>query len=655
MEDKKKILGIQGLRAIAVLAVIFNHIFKDTIPSGFLGVDIFFVISGFVITASLTSSLHTNWKITLVNFYLKRIRRIFPALLIFIITINIISFLLSIELDKNTIITAFTALFGVSNIYQIKSGNDYFGLAAEQNIYTHTWSLGVEIQLYLIFPLIFFLLIKNKQDSLKPLLFMMALSYILYFTSYFFDKTFHYYFTFSRLWEFLAGTITYLIVSKKLIIYKINKKIISILLLILLSCFFVPSNYILLSSVITCFITALLIYVVSTQGFKIMENKYLTFTGTISYSLYLYHLPLIAILKIDGSWINYTLSMLIIYFMAYLSFKYTEKPIKNNEILFIKKIIKYVLLLFIINIIVFFLIYNNYQKQEKVFACPESILQECNYVPRLNLLQNNYIEICPINSNTSSKTIYFVGDSHSEALAPFMKKLNLEYSYNIYSIHSGGLFTRKLESSTDNNLKIRANLSIDFIKKTAFPGDSVIITNQLLTWFSKSYNDDPNQFKLSYDERIVSQQEALEIHKNDLNKLGNELKELDINLILFAPFPDFKTNPYNCYSPINNIFSNNSIINFLNNKLKKKCTIPRSNFDKKRSVILLTYLDLQKTNTNINIFDPTELICDNKHCSSYKNNKPIYYDDDHINSYLAPYLFKAFSDQFKLGNITSKD
>ena len=144
---------IDGLRAFAVIAVIINHFNKDILPSGYLGVDIFFVISGFVITSSLYQRPTKNFKDFISGFYERRIKRLVPALSFFVLITSIVICLFN-PTPKLSLLTGLTSLFGLSNLYLFRESTDYFAQSTDLNVFTHTWSLGVEEQFYILFPLL---------------------------------------------------------------------------------------------------------------------------------------------------------------------------------------------------------------------------------------------------------------------------------------------------------------------------------------------------------------------------------------------------------------------------------------------------------------------------------------------------------------------
>ncbi len=149
----------EGEMESALVKVIANHM-NGVLPGGFLGVDVFFVISGYVITLSLAKIPYCNASEFFLNFYAKRIKRILPALIVCVLVTAIVGSLFinpKTSAFNSSMNAVFYALLGFSNIFLYLQSVDYFGFDAHLNLFTHTWSLGVEEQFYFIFPFLFWI------------------------------------------------------------------------------------------------------------------------------------------------------------------------------------------------------------------------------------------------------------------------------------------------------------------------------------------------------------------------------------------------------------------------------------------------------------------------------------------------------------------
>ena len=158
MYKNNQIYYIQYLRALSVLLVFFYHLKFEIFQNGYLGVDIFFVISGYVITLRLYEDFKINNTISLKNFFIKRFKRIYPVLVVFLLTTLIIIIILSpLENFLDRVNTLFFAFLGLSNFFYLFSNKDYFDTIFNDPL-NHTCSLGVEEQFYIIFPISFLIL-----------------------------------------------------------------------------------------------------------------------------------------------------------------------------------------------------------------------------------------------------------------------------------------------------------------------------------------------------------------------------------------------------------------------------------------------------------------------------------------------------------------
>jgi peptidoglycan/LPS O-acetylase OafA/YrhL len=205
---------IDGLRALAVLSVLIYHLHGSWLPGGFVGVDVFFVISGFVVSASVASFKGQGIRQLLSFFYARRLRRIAPALIVCLLVTAILTTLLippswlSAENQK----TGLYAFFGLSNLVLAQSGRDYFAPTTDFNPYTHTWSLAVEEQFYLLFPFLLLAWMRGGRGrALSIALVAGALLASLYWGWW--QSQAHpiqaYFLTPSRFWELAAGALLY--------------------------------------------------------------------------------------------------------------------------------------------------------------------------------------------------------------------------------------------------------------------------------------------------------------------------------------------------------------------------------------------------------------------------------------------------------------
>ena len=206
---------IDGMRSLAVILATGFQFFRDFFPYGFLGVDMFAVISGYVITSSLSSRKENNFFDFATSFYKRRIKRLLPALLVFILIAGLITVLIHPN-PRDSLNTATYALTGMSNIYLMNISSDYFSSSAELNPFTQTWSLGVEEQFYFVFPfLIWFsgyakLNQKRYNRFSKFLLISFSISLTGFVILHFINPSFAYYFTPTRMWQMILGSLTFL-------------------------------------------------------------------------------------------------------------------------------------------------------------------------------------------------------------------------------------------------------------------------------------------------------------------------------------------------------------------------------------------------------------------------------------------------------------
>ncbi len=346
-----KLLNIEFLRGFAVILVFFFHYNQKLFSFFFVGVDIFFLLSGFVITKSIYSKNKFNF----FNFLLKRIKRIYPALIFTLFLFFIFYFLFFknyIDDYENNLFSIIFTILGLSNFYYSTNSN-FFYFNQEIRWLIHTWSLSIEIQFYILTALISsFFFLKKFNIKIYVKFFFYIISIISFLLFIFTDIKYisDYYSLPGRLWEFSSGSCLYFLKKEKKINFNIS---INSFLIILIFLNFFSLNY---KLIITFSIISIFFILLFSDIFnKNILTNFVLYYGKISYSFYLWHLILISFLK--NSFQNGILDFLFIFSvttaLSYISYKLIEVNFskKSNIDLKLEKLIKYffyILLTFLI-------------------------------------------------------------------------------------------------------------------------------------------------------------------------------------------------------------------------------------------------------------------------------------------------------------------
>ena len=312
MEKKIKYRSdIDGLRALAVIGVILYHseisIGNNLLFSGgFLGVDVFFVISGYLITSIILKAQVIENNFSFLEFYKRRVRRLVPALLVVLITSLVFAYLLLLPIQfKSYLNSVLSSIFFYSNIYFHYSGEAYGQTILSNQPLLHTWSLSVEEQFYILYPILFIFILKVFKDRVKFIFYIFIITSVI-FSSYMSENhsSFNFYMITNRAWELACGaliSINHFQEKKK----KKNNfwKIFGFVLIIFSFIYFDSTNnhpsYLTLIPVLGCCII-IDNYNKNNLIDKILTNKLIVKIGLISYSLYLWHHPILSFGKISG-------------------------------------------------------------------------------------------------------------------------------------------------------------------------------------------------------------------------------------------------------------------------------------------------------------------------------------------------------------------
>ena len=330
---------IDGLRAFAVVAVIINHFNKDLLPSGYLGVDIFFVISGYVITSSLADRKSKNFLDFLTGFYERRIKRLVPALVVFVLITGVLMCLFIPE-PGSALTTGIASLFGLSNLDLFKKSTDYFAQSTELNPFTHTWSLGVEEQFYLVFPLlIWFSGFGRQAKNGARNLFLWSggltiASLIGFIYLYEVNQPAAYFLMPLRFWEMAAGCLIFIGFQKRARIEQALEQVPPLLVVTgMVGVMFLPVSAAVPGTIGVVVLSAILIACLKkgTTAYQFFTLEKVVYVGLISYSLYLWHWGVLSISRwtIGVHWWSVPMQVILIFILASSSYAFIEKPLRS--------------------------------------------------------------------------------------------------------------------------------------------------------------------------------------------------------------------------------------------------------------------------------------------------------------------------------------
>lgn len=427
---------IDGLRALAVVPVILFHAGIQLIRGGFIGVDIFFVISGYLITTIILTEKEAG-TFSIIKFYERRARRILPALFVVMSASFVLAWFWLLPGDMESFTKSLKSVSTFTSNITFYKESGYFDTESELKPLLHTWSLAVEEQYYLFFPvLIAFVWRYMKKSAVLVLLAVAVCSFIYAQVMVFKNPAAAFYLLPSRIWELMIGALTASYLLKRATGCKSNvfNQVGSMLgLVLILYSIFAFNSDTLFPSYFTLIpiIGSVLIIVFARAGTlagNLLGSRLFVGVGLISYSLYLWHQPLFAFarqrsLEQPGTGLLLALSVLAVIF-AYISWKYVEKPFRNKQAFTRKQIFSGAVIGS-----AFFIVVGILGHSTKGF--PGRLPQDVNKLAQLIQIHKKYISSggCNISDDgfdlkgcvkgdSSIKPKYLlVGDSHASALA----------------------------------------------------------------------------------------------------------------------------------------------------------------------------------------------------------------------------------------------
>jgi peptidoglycan/LPS O-acetylase OafA/YrhL len=629
-------VDIQALRGIAILLVITFHFFPNYLPLGYLGVDLFFFISGFLITGTITKN-YNNKNFLFLHFYAKRFRRLAPSLLFVILIFSLTSFFILLPIDqKNFWYSVISSLFLVPNFFFWSQGG-YFGSENSIKTFLHFWSLGVEFQFYLIFPFLLIFLLKFFKKSII-LVITVLIFFSIFLNIYLFKidgQNLAFFMLPNRLWEFLLGGLIVFLPKKKINNFLnliLNIFIFITFIFIIFFSFkfniiFYIRDFLLLASVTS------IIYL-GTQNPNYIRSDVLQFFGKISYSLYLLHWPILVLVKyflIREINIYETLFVLFISIMlSYLMYLYVENYFyKISSDNFYKKFIKYIFVAIIFLSLIFFINFfylKTYPK--KIFDISQSI--GTNY--RCSVSEYNFFKIiksCNLNKNSFIKknddkfypVVSLFGNSHAQMYGYALKEaVNiLPINGRIIALNSC-LPTISVNISTNCILKAKKNLNY------LLNQDDIKIILIGLNWnFNNLFDEFGNEIINNKNNMVLPE---------SVYDLAIKIKNANKKVAIIMPIeePEFQ---------ISSVLARKL---YFNRNIDVKTFHSKAEFEKKYKHVIDYFISKK----DLNIILPHEIQCSDKFsCNFIINENGIFSDSGHLSQYGSLLMTNIFIKEIK--------
>ena len=651
---------IDGLRAIAVLPVVFYHVGSQVFGGGFVGVDVFFVISGYLIVSMLAADLDAG-RFSIADFYERRIRRLFPALFAMVLVSAIVAALVLPPPGFSDFAKSLAALslFGSNVWFRITAvGNGYFGDDQGCRVLLHTWSLAVEEQFYLIMPLALALLHRHARRWMLLWLSAIALgSFAWAQYGALHSQNFAFYMVFTRAWELLIGSLAALGLAPTLRQRWLRELAAALgVAMIAYAVFFYTKKtpFPGAAALLPC-VGAYLVICAGAAGETLagrgLSIRPLVFVGLISYSLYLWHWPIIAFADylIFG---DYTATIVAVSFLAaVLSWRFVEQPFRRRRVLATRRPVLAAggLALAVTAVLATVVIvdagvpqrFDAKDAQRLALNAARSKEKPEDACLNFRKAYSSAAEIvrCPIGDAPHVKTVLFWGDSHVAQLRPLAVTLKNDGVFgdrNVAFATSGGCPPARGVNWFDSY----HCASFTRLTETILQEPSV---DTVFYGFSAWYESGTSVLCRSGDDDVcygpITPGETTEAVASEIRRVGRDLAARHVHFVVMLPLPRYSVKPAEYEQ---------QRATLLHLGLRTRAdilasTLFRYDFEATRAVIRAAATDAGAT-----IYDPRLDLCNGSICPYERNGVSLYTDANHMAasqmSGLRPGLEAAFRD-----------
>ncbi|MGQ3892141.1 acyltransferase family protein [Legionella sp. CNM-4043-24] len=647
---------IDGLRAIAVLSVVLFHAFPALVPGGFIGVDVFFVISGFLISSIIiqqVASQRFRWS----TFYIKRINRIFPALILVLLTAMIAGyFLLLSEEYKNLNKHILGSSFFLNNILLWKESG-YFDVSSELKPLLHLWSLGIEEQFYLIWPVFIYIIWKKRFKPLSAITWVVCLSFLFNVLRARHHGVTTFYLPPSRFWELgLGGALACLPVNQGIARHPIVINLLSAASLIVLSLGIMLFSSRLIypgwAALLPTLCTGILLATPTAWvNQRLLSLSALTFVGLISYPLYLWHWELLSFARIiySGTLSNaLTLSLLLASaVLAWLTWAFLENPIRfspagRRHAAVSAQIL--VLMLLSLSGLAFFIYMNQGLDGRGLVQARQSLTDDIKGFEQYRKLaatcnagsqQKKSLTWC-MQTRTGAPTKALWGDSHADHLFPGLLKEDASTNWlfvgesgcppllNVQSYWLGSE-DRCVEANQSALKLIMDNPSIDTVVLASLGPFYISKTGYAAQHMGEH---SPSHFVLQDRGAQTADISRLEVFYNGLARTVQALEKAGKKVVLFQDIPEVPFMPERCIDrPL---------------APKAGCYLQTGAVLSRQQEYADLLRRLSQNQGGLLIFNPTPFLCHEGQCPLKRQQHLLYRDSHHLSIAGSEYVDEKF-------------
>jgi peptidoglycan/LPS O-acetylase OafA/YrhL len=651
-------LDINGLRAWAVVAVVLYHFGVFGFGGGFVGVDVFFVISGYLMTNIIIGGLESGAGLSVFTFYVARAKRIVPALAALCVTLLVIGWFLLPAFEYSALSVQIISALGFFSNIKFWRETGYFSDTAQDQWLLHTWSLSVEWQFYLILPLFLWALWKVRPGRkfasvVMALAFFASLILCVYLSPI--NQVASFYLLPTRTWEMLAGGLVYLFGNRFLLSDQLKKasEVVGFILIISsILLFDTNSNWPGWRSTIPVLGAALVL--LAAQRSSLWTGTGLAqWLGKCSYSLYLWHWPIVVAfvyLELKGNIVATVFGLVLTTFLGWISYEFVENKSRTRLGQFSTLTGAAVVALFTLVIAISSLFIKlDAGIVGRVPARTDSVyLEATDRNPRLVecfMVSNKPVPGCTYGGEKLGAIV--VGDSHAASIMRAVEKALPSKDLHVLDWSLNACPTVMGIKSTKNGDQCGAFINWALKQQEHLPANVPIIIMNRVSLYSEGPNEPGEESEVEvpayyYDKPYLA--------RTPEYKSAIRQGIIDTACALAKTRPVFMLRPI----PEMKISVPKAMGRALMLGKERDVFVPLDEY-RQRNAFAWSVQDAAMEQCGVKILDPTPYFCQDGRCEGAKNGLPIYYDDDHLSEYGSSFLVPMFSEIFKNNSVVSSE